>query len=115
VTKQTEWDEYYARMTPAQKAEWKAGYDAIKPLVSKIPPVLGDVKYMSWDQCMAEGARLRKQLVIIHDLPKKDGISADEYMYEVLELMRARCIALHWRMIDLNIERQKLRSASRAA
>lgn len=112
MSSDAEWQAYYESMTPAQRAEWEEGYKAIQPLVSKIPPVLAPVQYLSREQCTAEGDRIRKQFVVLHDLPKMDGKKPDEYMHETLELLRQRCVALHWRLIQLDMEKyKKLRSA----
>lgn len=105
------WQEYYDKLTPAQRAEWKEQYDSIEPLVSKLSPVLSPVEYLTDEQCIAEVARISKQFVVLHNLPKVDGIKADVYMRETFELLRQRCVALHWRQINF----AQLKLASRAA
>lgn len=87
----------------------------IKPLVSNLPPVLSKAEYMTYDQCSKEGEKLRKQLVILHDLPKIDGVSSMDYMHETLEMVRRRFRELHWWQIELLSAIAKKEVATRKA
>jgi hypothetical protein len=62
-----------------------------------IPPVSS----VSMEHCRSELERLQKQFIVLHDLPKIDGISATEYMRETFDVLRQRCIDLHWRQCSL--------------
>lgn len=73
----------------------------IKPLVSDLPPVLGLAASMSYEACSKEGEKLRKQLNLIHNLPKVDGETSLVYMHETLEMMRRRFRELQIRQFEL--------------
>ena len=68
---------------------------------SKLPKKLKLTKDMSFDECHQEILKLKTQFCVIHNLPKVDGKTSIEYMHETLEVMRNRCIELHWRSIEL--------------
>lgn len=80
-----------------------------KPFKSELPPVLKAVEWMSFDECVKEVQLLHKQFIVLHSLPKVDGRNVNEYMHETLELMRRRCVKLHWRKIELQVEALKKR------
>lgn len=72
-----------------------------EPNKSKLPRRLIPVQYMNKRQIDEELNKIRQQFIVIHDLPKMDGLNPMEYMHESLEGLRNRCIELNWRSIEL--------------
>lgn len=72
-----------------------------EPPKSKLPKRLIPAQFMSYDQIRVELVKIKQQLIIIHDLHKRDGLTPIEYMHETLEGLRSRCIELHWQQIEL--------------
>lgn len=72
-----------------------------EPPKSKLPKRLIPVQYMTLQQVDEEFNKIKQQFIIIHDLPKRDGLTPMEYMHETLEGLRSRCIELNWRSIEL--------------
>lgn len=97
-----EWENYYNNLSPTQKNEWNEYYKSIVPLKLNLPSLLPEVKYLSCAQCTTEINKIYEQLTIIHNLPLINNKKSTEYMHETLELLRQRCIQMHWRMIDIN-------------
>ena len=97
-----EWENYYNNLSPAQQKEWNEYYKNIIPLKSNLPAPISEIKYLDYAQCTTEVNKIYEQLTIIHNLPIINNKKPSEYMHETLELLKQRCIQLHWRMIDIN-------------
>lgn len=68
---------------------------------SKLSKRLKLAENLSFGEISEELLKIKQQFCIIHELPKVDGKSANEYMHETLEGLRNRCIDLHWQSIFL--------------
>lgn len=81
----------------------------IEPLETNLTPVQKSAEHLSWVEARSELERINFQFRILHDLPKVDGKKPTEYMLETFEGLRRRCIAIHWRCIDIQVKRTKVR------